>query len=260
MEFLNRHARLVLRLLWLAGIFVFAGIDHFLKGGKRWSSRQRSLWQQRWSGRLLRGLGFEVTVRGAVPERGFIAPNHLSYMDIVVLASVTPQVFLSKSEVGDWPVVGYFTRIAGTLFIDRARRADVANKEQSFARVIEADLCMTFFLEGTSTDGRTVLPFRSSLLDPVVRNRWPITPAYLKYECEGGDPANDVCWWGDMGFGEHLLRLCKVRRVKAEIVFGEKREPGDDRKQLALDLFADVQGLSERAMKREATEAPSVAQ
>ena len=244
MEFLARQMRLVLRLLRVAGVFAFAGIDHFVKGGKRWTPKERSLWLQRSSRRMLRGLGFEVEAHGRIPEGGFVAPNHLSYMDIVVLASVAPQVFLSKAEVGKWPVVGYFTRIAGTLFIDRARRSDVANKEVGFSQVIEAGVSMTFFLEGTSTDGRAILPFRSSLLEPVVRNRWPITPAYLKYECEGGDPANDVCWWGDMGFGSHLIRMCKVKRIHATVIFGEQREPGSDRKELAAELYSAVQELS----------------
>lgn len=204
---------------------------------------ERALWLRRWSRNLLRGMGYEVEVSGTVPEGGFIAPNHLSYMDIVVLASVAPQVFLSKAEVGRWPLVGYYTKIAGTLFIDRARRSDVANKEEGFGRVIDAGLSMTFFLEGTSTDGRAILPFRSSLLEPVVKNGWAITPAYLEYECAGGDVTQDVCWWGDMGFAPHLLRMCQVRGVRARIVFGNQRQPGEDRKELAGALYEDVVAL-----------------
>lgn len=189
---------------------------------------------------MLKAVGFRVTVRGEVPAGGFIAPNHLGYMDIVVLASVAPQVFLSKLEVNSWPVVGCYCRLAGTLFIDRRRRSDVAKKEASFAEVIAAGLNMTFFLEGTSTDGRAVLPFRASLLQPLVANDWPVTPAYLKYECVEGDVAQDVCWWGDMGFAEHLLRMVKVKSVHATVVFGKRRRPGDDRKALANGLYAEV--------------------
>ncbi|WP_309024612.1 lysophospholipid acyltransferase family protein [Pelagicoccus sp. SDUM812002] len=194
---------------------------------------------------MLKAVGFEATVVGTPPAGGFIAPNHLGYMDIVVLASVSPQVFLSKLEVNSWPVVGAYCRMAGTLYIDRQRRSDVATKEASFAEVLAAGLNMTFFLEGTSTDGRAVLPFRASLLQPVVSNSWPITPAYLKYECEDGDVTRDICWWGDMGFGSHIFRMFKVKHVKATVVFGKQRQPGGDRKSLANELYQDVLRLSE---------------
>lgn len=192
---------------------------------------------------MLRGVGYELRVVGSPPTGGFVAPNHLGYIDILVLASVSPQAFLSKSDVADWPVIGLYTKMAGTLYIDRGRRSDVATKEEEFAKVIEAGLNMTFFLEGTSTDGNTILPFRSSLLAPVVKNGWLITPAYLQYECAQGDPRMDVCWWGDMGFGSHLLRMLRVKKVYATVVFGSSRHPGDDRKRLAVELQEDVERL-----------------
>lgn len=209
------------------------------------SRKDRSAWLMRNARRMCRGLGFDVTVHGDIPQGGFVAPNHLGYMDIVVLASVTPQVFLSKSEVDSWPVIGAYCRMAGTLYIDRSRRSDVAKKEASFAEVISSGLNMTFFLEGTSTDGRAVLPFRASLLQPLVANNWPITPAFIRYECDEGDVAQDICWWGDMGFAEHLLRMLRVKRVQATVVFGEKRHPGQDRKRLANELYEEVQSLAE---------------
>ena len=198
---------------------------------------------QRWSKRVLLALGFRVSVCGQPPHGSFIAPNHLSYMDIILLGSVAPQIFLSKREVAFWPVVGAYTRMAGTLFIDRTRRGDVAGRDEQFGRVIREELCMTIFLEGTSTDGREVLPFRSSLLEPVVSNGWSITPAYLRYECDEGDPSQDVCWWGDMTFGGHLLRMIKVKRTRAYISFGQTHPPCLDRKQLARELYEAVLAL-----------------
>jgi len=239
-----KRIRQVWRLIALIGVFIIAGLDFLFWVKRRPSHKDRSRWLKRNATRLCRALGFEIDVRGEIPRGGFIAPNHLGYMDIIVLASVSPQVFLSKLEVDRWPVVGWYCRMAGTLYIDRNRRRDVTRKEESFAEVIRAGLNMTFFLEGTSTDGRTVLPFRASLLQPLVTNDWPITPAYLKYECEDGDPAQDVCWWGDMGFGGHLLRMAKVKRVRATVVFGKQRQPGGDRKQLASELHAEVEALA----------------
>lgn len=236
---------LIWRLPLLICVFGAAGFEQLVLGGWRWNLEKRSLWLQRWSKCLLKAIGFQVEVRGRVPSSGFIAPNHLSYMDIIVLASISQQVFLSKSDVRSWPIVGLFTRMAGTLYIDRNRRSDVANKESDFTAVIDEGLCMTFFLEGTSTNGETILPFRSSLLQPVVANQWPITATYLKYGCVGGDPRTDVCWWGDMGFGGHLLRMLRVRRTCATVVFGKTIQAKGERKELALDLYEEVNALFE---------------
>lgn len=244
MLYLVKKFRQAKRLLGMAAVFAVAGLDFAFRVGRNPTRQERAAWLGRCARLMLKAVGYRVRIRGEIPAGGFIAPNHLGYMDIVVLASVAPQVFLSKLEVARWPVVGAYTKMAGTLFIDRKRRSDVATKESDFAEVIAAGLNMTFFLEGTSTDGRVVLPFRASLLQPLVANAWPVTPAYLRYECEEGDVAQDVCWWGEMGFGEHLLRMFKVKRVHAMVVFGSRRAPGDDRKQLASDLFQDVLELA----------------
>ncbi len=227
----------------IALVFAYAGIEYCLARGWNYSPTQRAFWLSRTAKLLLRVLGFRLKVDGQAPVGSFLAPNHLGYMDIVVLGSIAPQVFLSKVDVAGWPVIGLYTRMAGTLYIDRARRSDVANRDEEFRNVMQAGLCLTVFLEGTSTDGQRVLPFRSSLLEPVTRNGWPITPVHLQYACEGGNAERDVCWWGDMTFGPHLLRMAKVKRIHATIAFGETRSPGLDRKELARELQASVLAL-----------------
>ena len=211
--------------------------------GNRWGTHRRALWQKRFAAHLLKVMHLTVETRGLPPEGSFIAANHQGYMDILVMASLTPQVFLSKHSVADWPVIGTFVKMAGTLFIDRGRRREVSAQEQGFANAIEQKVGMTVYLEGTSTDGSHVLPFKSSLLEPVVRNQWDVTPAYLKYECEGGDPAFDVCWWGDMTFGKHLLKMMTLKSIRATIHFGDTRHPGTDRKLLAKELHSDALAL-----------------
>lgn len=187
-----------------------------------------------------------VHAQGLPEEGSFIAANHQGYMDILVMASQTPQVFLSRKDVGEWPFIGRFVKMAGTLFIDRSRRSEVSNQEDGFSKAINDNVGMTVYLEGTSTNGSEVLPFKSSLLQPVVTNQWKVTPAYIRYECEDGDPAWDVCWWGDMTFGSHLLKMMTLKSIQATIVFGLARSPGNDRKALARELHADVLGLREQ--------------
>jgi 1-acyl-sn-glycerol-3-phosphate acyltransferase len=230
-------------------VFFYMWLVYLFQGGRNWDPHHRALWQQRFAAWLLKVMRFSVDARGLLKEGSFIAANHQSYMDILVMASQTPQVFLSRKDVGDWFFLGRFVKMAGTLFIDRSRRSEVSNQEDGFAKAIQNKVGMTVYLEGTSTDGSQILPFKSSLLQPVVKNQWKVTPAYIRYDCVGGDPAMDVCWWGDMTFGDHLLKMMTLRSVQATIVFGPARSPGNDRKALAKELHTDVLGLKKQLIE-----------
>ena len=236
-----RRLRAVWRLFSLVVALGCASVLFFLTAGPWSGFRRRSLWLHRTSRLVLRALSVRFVVEGEPgPRTGVVASNHVSYLDIPVLAAATQQVFLAKSEVRDWPVIGWFARTAGTQFIDRKRRSDVARQNADFVHIVENDAVLTLFLEGTSTDGSLVRPFRSSLLEPAVEHRWPVTPAAIHYTCSGADVAQDVCWWGDMGFFEHLFRLVRADTVTAHIRFGNPVAPGEDRKALATRLHSEV--------------------
>lgn len=243
----RRRLRAGWRLCALGAAFAFDALLFLVTAGPWAGFRRRSLWLHRAAKVVLRALNVSYRVEGAPPPRvGVVACNHVSYVDILVLAATTPQVFLAKSEVRSWPVFNWFARMAGTQFIDRNRRSDVARQNADFVHIVENDAVLTIFLEGTSTDGSTVRPFRSSLLEPAVAHRWPVTPAAIHYTCTGGDVAQDVCWWGDMGFFEHLFRLVRVDSVTAHVRFGTPVASADDRKELATQLHHEVVALKSR--------------
>src|SRR5207244_1055064 len=150
-------------------LFLLAFLDFVFRlwlGGKARSIPARAQWLKLWAGKFIRVLHIEVRFEGRPPARGILACNHLSYTDILVLSSLHPLVFVSKSEVRSWPVVGPLTRCAGTLYIVRQQRSDVVRLGDEMVKVVEAGVVVTLFLEGTSSDGANVLPFRSSLLAP----------------------------------------------------------------------------------------------
>ncbi len=240
----GRRLRGYWRLAALAGAFVVIALLFLFMGGPWAGFRRRSLWLHRATRIILRALNVRFTIEGgALPRTGVVASNHVSYVDILVLGAATPQVFLAKAEVRRWPVFSWFARMAGTQFIDRNRKADVARQNADFVHIVQNDAVLTIFLEGTSTDGSTVRPFRSSLLEPAIVHRWPVTPAAIHYTCRGGDAAQDVCWWGDMGFFEHLLRLVRVDSVQAHLRFGTPVATAEDRKTLAAHLHREVVAL-----------------
>jgi 1-acyl-sn-glycerol-3-phosphate acyltransferase len=205
--------------------------------------RRRALWQQYWGRRFAWLFGLEIEISGHIPRHGLIVANHLGYVDILVLSTITPCVFVSKAEVARWPVLGTLARIAGTIFIDRTRRSAVAGVNAQVEAATRAGLSVVLFPEGTSSDGRTVLPFKASLLEPSCRAGCPLTPAALSYRLDAGSVATDVCYWGEMTLLPHLFRLFQQRQVYARVVFGKTFEQAASRKELAAALREHVSNL-----------------
>lgn len=205
--------------------------------------RLRAAWTQRHAQRLCRIMGWTVATVGSPPLAAIYGSNHLGYTDIVMIAAATPVVFVSKSEVRSWPILGRLADCAGTLFLQRGRKEDLLAVARRFEPVAQAGVPVVIFLEGTSSNGDAVLPFRPSLLAPAVAGNWAVSPVGLDYEVSPGAVGVDVAWWGDMDFFPHFLNLLGRDSVRARVAFGPARPAGPDRKALARELHASVVAL-----------------
>lgn len=192
---------------------------------------------------MLRALETKVTVTGAFPEEGLIVCNHLGYLDCIVIGAHTPLVFVAKSDVRYWPVIGRLLESAGTILADRSRRTSTAQTSQEMLHAMESGLPVIFFPEGTSSDGSGVLPFKPALLQVALDTHKPIIPAAISYEATSGDLKNDVCYWGDHTFATHLFRLAKIQSLTARLTIGAPPTLPEDRKAAARLLHAEVSGL-----------------
>ncbi len=225
--------RLVALLVLIAG----SAFDYAARRSHRQDAGAKARWLQSVCRSALLVLAVEVESRGEPARGAIIAANHLGYLDILVLASLTPVVFVAKREVRSWPLFGWFAEKAGTRFIDRNRRGDVARIADEIGPVITERLTVVVFLEGTSTDGADVLPFKPSLLEPAVQNGWPVIPAGISYKTSAGRRVtHEVCWWGDMTLAPHLWNFTTLPWVRARVVWGEAVAAGGDRKVLAVRL------------------------
>ena len=208
------------------------------------SKPERNQWLMRWSARAVRSLNIRVRVHGSPPSGGMVVANHLSYLDILALASTTPATFLSKAEVRTWPIVGYLTQFAGTLYVRRKRKRDVHDLAQAFSNAWKEGTLIVMFPEGTSSNGERLLPFHASLFKPACDEHQTIAPACIRYACEGGTLSEDVHFWRDMAFLPHVARMLTVRTITVDITFGTPRHADQtDRKTLACLLWDDVQQL-----------------
>lgn len=183
--------------------------------------------------------------------------NHISYLDIPVLASVLKASFIAKQDVARWPVFGTLARLQQTAFISRSRR-DAQKEKNALANMLDEGKSLILFPEGTSTDGTDVAPFKSSLFSMTLdegRHDLMIQPVTLKIEAVNGSPPVDTgirdiyAWYGDMTMPPHLKKFTASRGAVIRIIFHNPLDPKDysDRKTLAEACHAQVQaGLKQQ--------------
>ena len=240
----RRHPlRVTGRFLWFVGIVLVASSDYLFRCAFRPKNSvpvARALWLQRHSRRVLKIFNLEAHVEGPVPARGLLVSNHLGYLDIFVLASIAPAVFVAKREIKSWPVIGWLTQMGGTLFVDRERRVHVGQVNDEIEAALKRGALVVLFPEGGSSNGKTVLPFKSSLLEPAAQPAHALSVSALQYAIEAGDVAGEVCYWGDHTFFPHLLNLLGKRTVHATVRFAPVQRTGANRKQLAVQLREEI--------------------
>jgi 1-acyl-sn-glycerol-3-phosphate acyltransferase len=200
---------------------------------------KRAVWLKKSSRRVLRVFGTETSVVGSIPRNGLLVCNHLSYLDILVLAALTPSRFVAKSEVKNWPVFGWFAHLAGTIYVERSKRSQVARAAQEIGVALEEGPLVVLFPEGTSSGGETVLPFKSSLLEPATHCH-ALTAGLIAYELADGNVGEEVCYWKDMALVPHLLNFLSKRTLQAFVHFTEVPHETTDRKMLARQLHSEV--------------------
>jgi lyso-ornithine lipid O-acyltransferase len=193
-----------------------------------------------------------------------ILANHASWLDIVVITSLTPAVFVAKKEVAGWPIFGWLAKLQRTVFIDRQRRHRTGTATQEIAdRLIGGD-AVVLFAEGTSSDGNRVLPFRSALIGAVHHaigssthhDRVTVQPLSLAYVNLNGLPLgrafrSHVAWYGHADLIPHLVRVCAAGAVDVTVSWGEpvSYDMNADRKDIARVAEQAVRKMTAQARR-----------
>lgn len=216
-------------LAWLPALLLRLGSDRF---AYRWTTGVTRLWSRG----LVHTLRVRIEVRGHPPDKPFfLVANHLSYLDIPVLASRLGNTFVSKHDLSVWPVLGHLARAGGTIFINRTLKRDALRVMEGIDRAIACGAGIVVFPEGTSSRGDRIYPLKTALLEWAARRAFPVHAATLHYVTD--DPARPadqaVCWWGDMTFVPHLMQLLTLRRIQAVLTFAPRPVVERDRRRLA---------------------------
>ncbi len=207
----------------------------------------------------LRAMNVQLSVSGHFPANGLLVSNHLGYLDILVLSATVPCAFISKSEVARWPIIGRFARWAGTVFVERQKKGDAAQKNLAVTESLKSGVPVVLFPEGKTTNGDHVLRFHSTMLQPAIDGSAMITPCALAYELDEGSVEKEVCYWGNMTLLPHGLNLLGKKVIRVKVAFGEAIVAAGDRKTLAHVLHDRVAQLyaAERGAKNRLEHAPA---
>ena len=149
--------------------------------------------------------------------------NHISYLDIPVLGSSMPVRFVAKSEVKDWPIFGFLSKLSRTVYIKRVKSDTFLQKNKIFD-LLSLGEKLLIFPEATTSDGNRVLPFKSSIFSALENQSFIIQPLVIIYSDLNGVPINRwlkplIAWYGDMELNPHLSILKDLKFITAKIVY-----------------------------------------
>jgi 1-acyl-sn-glycerol-3-phosphate acyltransferase len=234
---IRRNLRLARLALLIVGGAVMAGLLPLM-----WPRlRQRII--RGWSRQVLAALGVAVNVSSGRShlQGGLILPNHISWLDIIVLNSLLPARFIAKDEVSRWPVIGWLARQAGTLFVKRGVRREAARLNQRLSALITFGEHVVLFAEGTTTDGSKVLPFHSALLEPAVATNSLVYPAAIRYHTDEGGLDPVPAYIDDCSLFASICAIAGQERTRVDVSFGAAiPAAGFCRRTLAARAHADV--------------------
>jgi 1-acyl-sn-glycerol-3-phosphate acyltransferase len=162
---------------------------------------------------------------------GLIVCNHLSYIDILVISSCIPTLYITSVETGSAGWIGALCKLAGCLFVERRKVTSLKGEVTDIHSTLSGSIPIVLFPEATSSDGRDVLPFKSSLFESALKAQAPIHSLCLKYAPQG----TGIPYHGDMTLLPHLYALCDGLPRIATLDFLDTLDPSDtlDRKGVA---------------------------
>jgi 1-acyl-sn-glycerol-3-phosphate acyltransferase len=192
-----------------------------------------------WSAKLLRLMGIALQAQGAPrPGAKLVVANHVSWLDIAAIHAVIPEAhFVSKADVKHWPLVGRLVAGVGTLFIEREKKRDALRVVHQVAQALQSGETVAVFPEGTTGDGRTLLPFHANLLQAAVATATPVQPVVLRFFDAQHAVSPVAEFLGDTTLAQSVWRFVCARGLQVSVqVLAAQGTAHADRRSLADQL------------------------
>lgn len=195
---------------------------------------------QDWSISVLAILNIEVNAHEKEPiceQRSalLLVANHVSWIDVLVIQSIAPSLFVAKQEVRSWPVIGWLAQACGVIFVDRSSVHAVKDMVQHVTHALQQGYNVAGFPEGTSTEGKTVQLFHANMFEAALQTHACVQPIALRYRHRACQRlSTDVAFVGDSGFLASLHQVMRTTHLIANVRFERRLPPlGHSRRTLA---------------------------
>ncbi|MEW6171012.1 MAG: lysophospholipid acyltransferase family protein [Candidatus Omnitrophota bacterium] len=171
-------------------------------------------------------LGIQVIVHkeeNNLKARGvFFVSNHYSYIDGIVAGSVFPFIFIGKTDLKNWPLLGIMIILSETVFVNRVNIFNIKKEIERVKFLLRNNVNTILFPEGTSSDGKNNITFKSSFFAAPLQSECKIVPLTIEYKKVNNIKINDsnkdlVYWYGDMEFFPHFLGVLGLKRIEVEL-------------------------------------------
>jgi len=205
-------------------------------------SREQKLEQiKTWSRNTLKILGIQVVHETSLtpietsPSPLMLVANHVSWVDALIIQSIQPSIFVAKSEVKNWPVVGSIATGCGVVFVDRGSPSSARRMVDELSSALHHGYCVAGFPEGTSSEGHTVSLFHANLFEAAINHDIQVQPLAIRYTNPmSGELCLKAAFIGDIGFVQSLHQVMASHGIEAKVHAGELLSPqGHSRRTLA---------------------------
>ena len=196
-----------------------------------------------WSRKTLRLMGIALQVEGRPADGGaLLVANHISWLDITALHAVCPQVrFVSKADVKHWPLLSHLADAANTLYLERERKRDALRVVHQMAGALKNGDLIAVFPEGTTSDGRSLLPFHANLLQAAIATGAPVQPVALRFSDRQRPISEAVEFVGATTLVQSVWRVACGDGLTAHISLLEPRASANaERRALSELVRADI--------------------
>ncbi len=192
--------------------------------------------------RMLSALDIEVVAHGtAHPGPIMLVANHVSWLDIFAINTAHPAYFIAKAEMRRWPVLGWLVAGGGTLFLQRESKRDALRMVSQVASALSSGHVIAVFPEGTTSDGRGLLPFYANLLQAAVQADVPAQAIGLRYADANAAVSKAAAYVGDSTLLESLWAILHAKKMRVNVTLLNPQFPsGKTRHQLCEELREQI--------------------
>jgi 1-acyl-sn-glycerol-3-phosphate acyltransferase len=195
---------------------------------------------QDWSARVLAIMGVRIhtspnSFSALTNKPQLWVANHVSWLDVLIIQSLQPSVFVAKSEVRQWPVLGAIAHACGVVFVDRSSSHSARKMVDDVTHALHHGYCVAGFPEGTSSEGRHVGVFHANIFEAAIHRGVNVQPLALRYtDVTTGALCFKAAFVGEIGLIESMHQVMRAQHIDVYLQMGKPLSPyGHTRRTLA---------------------------